>query len=47
VYCFGTLYYDGFFFNRLDENTSSKVMFVNSEEELCKYLIPDILPDDI
>lgn len=33
--------------NRLDENTSSKVQFVNSEEELCKYLIPDILPTDV
>ncbi|XP_055713123.1 uncharacterized protein LOC129807700 [Phlebotomus papatasi] len=31
----------------LDENTSSKVFFVNSEEELCKYLIPDILPNDM
>lgn len=31
----------------LDENTSSKVLFVSSEEELCKYLIPDILPTDI
>lgn len=31
----------------LDENTSSKVLFVNSEEELCKYLIPDILPDNM
>ncbi|KAK6625884.1 hypothetical protein RUM43_006183 [Polyplax serrata] len=29
----------------LDENTSGKVTFVNSEEELCKYLIPDILPE--
>ena len=34
-------------FARLDESTSNKVTFVNSEEELCKYLIPDILPDDI
>ncbi|XP_050500405.1 uncharacterized protein LOC126880531 [Diabrotica virgifera virgifera] len=31
----------------LDENTTSKVTFVGSEEELCKYLIPDILPTDI
>lgn len=31
----------------LDENTSSKVLFISSEEELCKYLIPDILPSDI
>ncbi|XP_054263892.1 uncharacterized protein LOC128987181 [Macrosteles quadrilineatus] len=31
----------------LDENTAGKVTFVNSEEELCKYLIPDILPTDI
>ncbi|XP_061705818.1 uncharacterized protein LOC133516840 [Cydia pomonella] len=30
----------------LDENTSSKVTFVNSEMDLCKYLIPDILPAD-
>ncbi|XP_022903011.1 uncharacterized protein [Onthophagus taurus] len=29
----------------LDENTASKVTFVNSEEELCSYLIPDILPE--
>ncbi|KAJ8968258.1 hypothetical protein NQ317_001900 [Molorchus minor] len=31
----------------LDENTTSKVVFVGSEDELCKYLIPDILPTDI
>ncbi|CAG9859493.1 unnamed protein product [Phyllotreta striolata] len=31
----------------LDENTTSKVKFVSSEEELCKYLIPDILPTDV
>uniref|UniRef100_A0A6B2EDC7 Putative phosphatidylinositol transfer protein pdr16 n=1 Tax=Phlebotomus kandelakii TaxID=1109342 RepID=A0A6B2EDC7_9DIPT len=31
----------------LDENTSRKVFFVSSEEELCKYLIPDILPNDM
>lgn len=31
----------------LDDNTSNKVKFVNSELELCQYLIPDILPDDI
>lgn len=31
----------------LDENTAGKVTFVNSEEELCSYLIPDILPTDI
>ncbi|XP_046394333.1 CRAL-TRIO domain-containing protein C3H8.02 [Ischnura elegans] len=31
----------------LDDNTSSKVIFINSEEELCKYLIPDILPDNM
>ncbi|XP_063227643.1 uncharacterized protein LOC134533867 [Bacillus rossius redtenbacheri] len=31
----------------LDENTSSKVVFVSTEEELCKYLIPDILPQDM
>ncbi|KXJ69686.1 hypothetical protein RP20_CCG026124 [Aedes albopictus] len=31
----------------LDENTSGKVVFVSSEEELCKYLIPDILPTDM
>ncbi|XP_047989892.1 CRAL-TRIO domain-containing protein C3H8.02 [Leguminivora glycinivorella] len=30
----------------LDENTSSKVTFVNSEMDLCQYLIPDILPTD-
>ncbi|GLG93103.1 Uncharacterized protein GBIM_00593 [Gryllus bimaculatus] len=31
----------------LDENTSSKVIFINDENELCSYLIPDILPDNI
>jgi CRAL/TRIO domain len=31
----------------IDENTANKVIFVNSEEELCKYLIPDILPTDL
>ncbi|XP_077297912.1 uncharacterized protein LOC143919457 [Arctopsyche grandis] len=31
----------------LDENTSSKVTFVNSEMELCAHLIPDILPIDM
>ncbi|KAK9680756.1 CRAL/TRIO domain [Popillia japonica] len=31
----------------LDENTASKVLFVNSEEDLCTHLIPDILPDDV
>ncbi|XP_039295337.1 CRAL-TRIO domain-containing protein C3H8.02 [Nilaparvata lugens] len=31
----------------LDENTSSKVTFVNNEMDLCHYLIPDILPTDM
>lgn len=31
----------------LDEKTSQKVIFVNSEEELCNHLIPDILPTDM
>lgn len=31
----------------LDENTSKKVVFVNSEMDLCNYLIPDILPTDM
>ncbi|XP_055642967.1 uncharacterized protein LOC129779496 [Toxorhynchites rutilus septentrionalis] len=31
----------------LDEKTSSKVCFVSGEQELCKYLIPDILPTDM
>jgi len=31
----------------LDENTSGKVIFANTEAELCKYLIPDILPTDM
>ncbi|XP_047522594.1 CRAL-TRIO domain-containing protein C3H8.02 isoform X1 [Pieris napi] len=31
----------------LDENTASKVTFVNSEMDLCQYLIPDILPTDM
>lgn len=31
----------------LDEKTSQKVFFVSSEEELCQYLIPDILPTDM
>ncbi|CAF4936076.1 unnamed protein product [Pieris macdunnoughi] len=31
----------------LDENTASKVTFVNSEMDLCQYLIPDILPTNM
>ncbi|CAG9768341.1 unnamed protein product [Ceutorhynchus assimilis] len=31
----------------LDEKTAGKVTFVNSEADLCSYLIPDILPTDI
>ncbi|XP_053599838.1 uncharacterized protein LOC128669217 [Plodia interpunctella] len=31
----------------LDENTAGKVTFVNSEMDLCRYLIPDILPTDM
>ncbi|KAF5300039.1 hypothetical protein FQR65_LT09296 [Abscondita terminalis] len=31
----------------LDENTTSKVLFINSEQELCTYLIPDVLPSNI
>ncbi|KAF5274856.1 hypothetical protein FQA39_LY07038 [Lamprigera yunnana] len=31
----------------LDENTTNKVIFINSEQELCSYLIPDILPTNI
>lgn len=31
----------------LDENTSKKVVFANTEVELCNYLIPDILPTDM
>ncbi|CAG4940994.1 CRAL-TRIO domain-containing protein C3H8.02 [Colias croceus] len=31
----------------LDENTAGKVTFVNSEMDLCQYLIPDILPTDM
>ncbi|XP_019876189.1 uncharacterized protein LOC109604096 [Aethina tumida] len=31
----------------LDENTTSKVEFINSEMDLCNYLIPDVLPSDI
>ncbi|CAH2979801.1 unnamed protein product [Chilo suppressalis] len=31
----------------LDENTAGKVTFVNSEMDLCQYLIPDILPTDV
>ncbi|XP_045459342.1 CRAL-TRIO domain-containing protein C3H8.02 [Melitaea cinxia] len=31
----------------LDENTAGKVIFVNSEMDLCQYLIPDILPNDM
>ena len=31
----------------LDENTAGKVVFVSGEEDLCKYLIPDILPTDM
>lgn len=33
--------------NWLDENTAKKVIFVDNETELCKYLIPDILPTDM
>lgn len=32
---------------RLDENTAGKVTFVNSEMDLCQFLIPDILPTDM
>ena len=35
------------YFLQLDENTASKVIFVSSEEDLCQYLIPDILPTDM
>lgn len=31
----------------LDENTAGKVTFVNSEMDLCQYLIPDIIPNDM
>ncbi|KAL1490506.1 hypothetical protein ABEB36_013188 [Hypothenemus hampei] len=31
----------------LDEKTAGKVTFVNSESDLCTYLIPDILPTDM
>lgn len=31
----------------LDDKTAGKVTFVNSETDLCTYLIPDILPTDI
>ncbi|XP_072941816.1 uncharacterized protein [Epargyreus clarus] len=31
----------------LDDNTTSKVQFVNSEMDLCQYLIPDVLPTDM
>ncbi|XP_066260698.1 uncharacterized protein [Euwallacea similis] len=31
----------------LNEKTAQKVTFVTSEIELCSYLIPDILPNDI
>lgn len=31
----------------IDDNTAKKVVFVNDETELCKYLIPDILPTDM
>ncbi|XP_050342236.1 uncharacterized protein LOC126768265 [Nymphalis io] len=31
----------------LNENTAGKVTFVNSEMDLCQYLIPDILPTDM
>ncbi|XP_075161322.1 uncharacterized protein LOC142234128 [Haematobia irritans] len=31
----------------IDDNTAKKVVFVNDENELCKYLIPDILPTDM
>lgn len=31
----------------IDDNTAKKVIFVNNETDLCKYLIPDILPNDM
>ncbi|XP_037939461.1 phosphatidylinositol transfer protein CSR1 [Teleopsis dalmanni] len=31
----------------LDDNTAKKVIFVDNETELCKYLIPDILPTNM
>ncbi|CAD7091188.1 unnamed protein product [Hermetia illucens] len=31
----------------LDDNTAKKVVFVDNEIELCKYIIPDILPNDM
>lgn len=31
----------------LDENTAKKVFIVDNEMDLCKYLIPDILPTDM
>ncbi|XP_014091739.1 uncharacterized protein [Bactrocera oleae] len=31
----------------LDENTAKKVIFVDNEIDLCKHLIPDILPTDM
>lgn len=31
----------------LNDVTASKVVFVNSEEELMKYIHPDILPDEV
>ncbi|TMW51057.1 hypothetical protein DOY81_003873 [Sarcophaga bullata] len=31
----------------IDDNTAKKVVFVNDETDLCKYLIPDILPTDM
>lgn len=31
----------------IDDNTAKKVIFVNDETDLCKYLIPDILPTDM
>lgn len=31
----------------IDDNTAKKVIFVNDETELCKYVIPDILPTDM
>uniref|UniRef100_D3TNE0 Phosphatidylinositol transfer protein 16 n=1 Tax=Glossina morsitans morsitans TaxID=37546 RepID=D3TNE0_GLOMM len=31
----------------IDDNTAQKVIFIDNETELCKYLIPDVLPTDM
>jgi hypothetical protein len=43
----GKLIISNFFcLDRLSDATAEKVKFANDELEMCKYLIPDILPEE-